>query len=238
MTRKFDRLVSFDERSREFPIRLLAPGTPRSVLWPCDLWLDQGPEGMCAGAAFTHELAAEPVAVRGLDLDYARQLYFDGQHNDEWAGGAYPGADPWYEGTSILGVAKALRKRGMIESYHFGFGLMDLILGLQVGPPVLGSRWYEMLEQPDGHGVVTLGGMMLGGHAYMCRGVDVERKRFIVRQSRGELHGLRGDILVPYDVMEVLLQEDGEACFPIGRQLTPVTRESGWSRFWKAITGR
>lgn len=238
MTRKFDRLVSFDERSRAYPVRRLTAGPAQSILWPCNLWLDQGSEGMCVGCGFTHELAAEPVPVPNLDLDYARELYWAGQRRDRYPGGAYPGARPYYEGTSILAVAKEVKARGLIESYNWGFGLMDLVIGLQVGPAVLGLPWYEMLEQPDGYGVVVLGGEMLGGHCVLCRGVDVERRRFIVRQSRGELHGLRGDILVPYDVMEPLLQEEGEACFPIGRQLTPVTRESGWSRFWKAITGR
>jgi hypothetical protein len=193
---------------------------------------------MCAGCGWTLELAAEPEAVRGLDLDYARQLYWDGQRRDEWQGGAYPGARPHYEGTSVLAVAKEVKARGLIESYHWGFGLDDLVAGLQVGPAVLGLPWFEMLEQPDGHGVVTLGGEMLGGHCVMCRGVDIDSRRFYVRQSRGEEHGLRGDILVPYDVMAALLAQDGEACFPIGRRLTPAKRESAWSRFWKAITGR
>ena len=202
------------------------------MLWPCDLWLDQGAEGMCAGCGWTHELAAEPVAVRGLGLDYARGLYHGGQRRDEWPGGAYPGALPYYEGTSILAVAKEVKARGMIDSYHWGFALFDLIVGLQVGPAVLGLPWPEMMEQPDGHGVVILGGEMLGGHCVMCRGVDVERKRFVVRQSRGELHGLRGDILVPYSVMATLLADNGEACFPVGRHLTPMTR-SAWWKFWK-----
>jgi hypothetical protein len=59
--RRLDRLISFDERSRNFPaVRStdpLATFPLRSFSWSCNAWLDQGQQGSCVGHAWAHELS-------------------------------------------------------------------------------------------------------------------------------------------------------------------------------------
>ena len=113
---RLDRLVEFDEKSRSFPIReLLRADEPRSYTWSLPVYLDQGYEGACVGFSWSHELAARPVEVQGVTNETARQVYFEAQRIDEWEGGAYDGAIPFYEGTSVLAGAKALQAQGKIK---------------------------------------------------------------------------------------------------------------------------
>ena len=56
-----DRIARFDERSREWGIRKLQPGEPRSYTWDCDTNLNQGNEGACVGFGWAQEAAARPV---------------------------------------------------------------------------------------------------------------------------------------------------------------------------------
>ena len=120
ITAKLDRRVSFDERSRAFPIRALIAATvePRSYEWPLDLRLDQGSEGACTGFAVTHEAAAEPFPVTGLTEDTARQVYHRARELDEWPGEAY-------EGSSVLAAMKAGVELGWYSEYRWAFGLDD-----------------------------------------------------------------------------------------------------------------
>lgn len=219
--RTFGRLIWFDERSWAYPVRSLAKERARSVLWRCPSWLDQGREGACVAFAWSHELASDPVPVQGVDETFARQLYYAAQRRDPWPGGAYPGAMPHYEGTTVLAAAKELRRRGIVENYYWAFGAEDLVHGLQVGPAVLGLQWHEGMQRPDSVGIVKPTGKVLGGHAILCRGFDMEGEFFILRNSWGADWGLNGDCVIFYDDMAKLLQEQGEACFPIGRRLTP-----------------
>ncbi len=72
--RRLDRLPSFDERSRNFPIRKLVAGLiPKTHIWECTQVLDQGPDGACVGFGITHELIATPVPVVGLNAKYAKE---------------------------------------------------------------------------------------------------------------------------------------------------------------------
>ncbi|MDD5706625.1 MAG: hypothetical protein PHR35_11940 [Kiritimatiellae bacterium] len=103
MTRNFDRLVCFDDRSRAFPIRTAGVARlPRTMQWACNAWLDQGSEGACVGFGLAHELAAEP-AVCKVSARFARErIYWEAQRRDGFAGGDYPGAKPKVPGTSVL----------------------------------------------------------------------------------------------------------------------------------------
>lgn len=142
------RIEQFDPRSLNFPIRALltAGEQPRSYLWPCEVWLDQGAVGACVGFSCAAELAAEPVPVPGMTNAEGLRIYKAAQQLDPWPGDAY-------EGTSVLAGVKVLQAEGHISEYRWAFGLDDLVLALgHKGPAVLGLNWYANmydLETPS-----------------------------------------------------------------------------------------
>lgn len=225
--RRLDRLVKFDKRSREYPVlTMMDRREPVAKEWACRRWLDQGNEGACVGFGCAHELIAEPVEAHGIDDAYAReQIYWHAQQIDEWPGGSYPGAEPQYEGTSVLSGIKVCKKLGWIDTYRWAFGLQDLILGVgYCGPAVLGLPWYEGMMKTDREGYIHRSGKQSGGHCILCRGVEPERKRFKLRNSWGRNWGMDGDCWISFEDLERLLNERGEAAFFIGRKQAPLGR--------------
>lgn len=222
---RLTRIVKFDDRSRLYPARTLELGAkkPRSYKWACDHWLDQGQEGACVGFAVTHELLAKPSIVKGLDAKFAiEKIYWEAQKTDEWPGGAYPGAKPVYEGTSVLDGVKAAQKLGYIREYRWAFGLEDLVLAVgYLGPAVLGLNWYEGMFDVESCGYIHVNGRIAGGHAILCNGVDVKRKTFNLHNSWGPSWGVGGDATISWTDMDRLLKEDGEACIPTSRSAKP-----------------
>lgn len=221
---RLTRLKQFDERSRSHPVMAVV-GTkkkPRSYTWFCGQHLDQGTEGACVGASMTHELIARPAEVAGLDMTFAKErVYWEAQRIDPWAGGSYPGASPRYEGTSILAGVKTIQKLGYIDGYTWAFGLNDLVMAVgYAGPAVLGLAWYEGMFDPQSCGYLHVTGGVAGGHAILCKGVDVKNKTFTLHNSWGTAWGNGGDALVHWDEMDRLLHEEGEAVIPTGRHKT------------------
>lgn len=217
---RLDRLVEFDERSRNFPIRAtfqVLPA-PRSYTWSVANWLDQGREGACVGFAWAHELLARPVCVPGLNDAFARDLYQRAQKIDQWPGGSYPGANPFYEGTSILAGAKIAKELGYIKEYRWAFGLDDLRLAVGFkGPAVIGINWYEGMFNPDAEGYLKPTGRIAGGHAILVYSNSERYKRFTVWNSWGRTWGRNGTAYISHEDMARLLSEQGEACIPVVR---------------------
>jgi len=212
------RLVNFDERSRDYPIRhLVEAKKQRSYTWRCQTYLDQGSEGACVGFSCAHELAARPVEVP-VDLALARSIYFDAQKIDPWPGGAYPGASPYYEGSSVLAGVTVLRNRGYVPQFRWAFGLQDLILSVgYMGPAIIGVNWYEQMFNTDRRHFIRVGGDVTGGHAIMVRGVSVPRRAFVLHNSWGAGWGHYGQAYISWSDMERLLHENGEAVIPLRR---------------------
>ncbi len=99
---RLDRLVLFDDASRNYPIRTLLTAEqyrkPRSYTWrfPTEWLLDQGREGACVSCGWGHELMSRPRVVTGINMPWCRErIYFEAQRIDPWPGGAYPGASPF-----------------------------------------------------------------------------------------------------------------------------------------------
>jgi len=214
--RRLDRLVEFDERSRNFPIRMLLPEEakkPRSYSWRCSSYLNQGQEGACVGFAWAHELSARPSEVRGVDAGIARGIYKKAQTLDEWKGEEY-------EGTSVLGGIKAVQALypNLIGEYRWAFGIDDVISTLSYfGPVVLGINWYSGMSIPDSRGLIKPTGAKRGGHAILARSVSLARREITLRNSWGSDWGDHGDCYIGFDDLEKLLHEEGEACVPVRR---------------------
>lgn len=210
--RKFGRLVEFDERSKQFPIRaLISAVKPRSYTWSCPIVLDQGSEPSCTGNAVAHEAAARPVEVLGITEKTAFAVYLRARELDEW-----PGEN--YEGSSVLGAIKAGTERGWYKEYRWAFSEDDLSLAVgHKGPAVLGINWYEGMSDPDKNGLIKAAGSVQGGHAILCNGYNVKTKLYRLHNSWGNAWGLKGECFISAADMARLLKEDGEACIPVIR---------------------
>jgi len=225
------RILQFDEKSREFPV-MAAVGSSkkaRSYTWRCLQYFDQGQEGACVGFAMAHELVARPAEVQHLSENFAREsIYWAAQKIDPWEGGSYPGAAPRYEGTSVLAGVKVLKELGYIEQYRWAFGLDDLVMAVgYCGPAVLGVPWYEGMFAPHSCGYLHTDGEPAGGHAILCKGVDVKARTFTLHNSWGSAWGNGGDALISWAEMEKLLHERGEAVIPMGRKKSLLSRLFG-----------
>lgn len=209
---RLDRLVQFDERSRNFPVMATVEAkAPRSYTWRGGPVTDQGREGACVGHAWTGELTARPSVISLQQPDnYAFQLYKRCQQIDEWPGEAY-------DGTSVLAGAKELTARGFLGEYLWAFNIDELILAVGYkGPAVLGIPWYDSMYRAD-NGVVKVSGRVVGGHAILARGVSLKTETVLLRNSWGLGWGRSGDARISFRDLETLLQQNGEACFPVKR---------------------
>jgi hypothetical protein len=190
------RVPEFDERSRAFGVReLLPPVGLVSKTWQCRLLLDQGirlsvpkwDPSACTGFSSTYDLAAYPQALKQsngapFNNEFAFSLYQLAKTLDEWAGESY-------EGSSVLGAAKALQKLGFIGEYRWAFGIDDMLAALShIGPVVTGTDWQtsQFGVRPSGLVLVEGGPSETeGGHAYMARGV-LTSATAIKRYMKGE----------------------------------------------------
>src|SRR5678809_1811678 len=113
------RLVQKDERNKDHPMpKKLVPSSVRRRMWFAGEVLDQGDTPQCVGYAGWGWLAGGPVVNKPPFSP--TDLYHWAQDNDEW-----PGSD--YEGSSTLGLMKALKSKGYIADYVWAFDAETLI---------------------------------------------------------------------------------------------------------------
>jgi hypothetical protein len=210
----FGRRPEFDDQSRQYPIRaLLEPERAlQTRIWPCETVLDQGNVGACVGFSWAHELAAKPEVVPNIDNLAGMQIYNRAQLLDQWSD------TPPQEGSSVLAGAKTVTEQGHLIEYRWAFGLNDLLDTLsQFGPAVLGINWYSGMMNPDNAGWIRPTGSIVGGHAILAVGINVEHKAVMLHNSWGPEWGLAGHAWIPFTDLDRLLQEHGEACIPVTR---------------------
>lgn len=98
--------------------------------------------GSCTANAATALISvlhdAATLADVGLDITdtaaaeaWAISLYSDATHRDQWLDDSWPSTDC---GSSGLGVAKALRSRGLVDQYGHATTAHELCALLQTGP--------------------------------------------------------------------------------------------------------
>lgn len=217
---------------------------PRSQKWDIDIWLDQGMEGACVGFGYSHDLAAMPVPVEELTNPYAQKLYYRIQKEDPWMGGAYPGAYPFYEGTSVLTGAKVCKDLGYYTEYRWALDAKDIAEGIAYeGPGIFGLNWYTGMFDVDERGFIHPTGRVEGGHCLIATDIHIKYKRpwmawiakhawfmrhhdlwdyvdmdnsyIVLHNSWGPTWGVNGKAKLTLSELEFLMEQQGEACFPV-----------------------
>jgi len=218
-----DRLVEFDDTSRNFQIRGLLEAMPArkpiSKLWRVGPTLNQGTEGACVGFSMTHRLMSEPVMNTGLNDRTARELYKLAQKFDQWPGDNY-------SGTSVLAGVKAAKSKGYVTAYHWvgagsGRVMNDIMDSLSyVGPVVFGIAWMESMFEPRPSGLLEVDtSKQAGGHAIcavqlllggMLNGETQKMDLVGFQNSWGPRWGARGMCYMKIEDLEKLMKMQGE----------------------------
>lgn len=99
-------------RNRGGHATCLKPSDRKDV---ADWWrfYDQGVEGRCVEFAWLRAMSL--LFRRRYDIT-SKWHYHEMQRFDEWEGGSYPGANPFYEGTSVRAGAEIMRTQGAIRA--------------------------------------------------------------------------------------------------------------------------
>lgn len=111
--------------------------------------------GSCTANAATALLSIlhtkERLATAGLNTDssaeaetWAIGLYAEATSLDQWNNYTWPSQDC---GSSGLGVAKALRNRGLIDQYGHATTGLQLCMLLQTGPVLMGLPWHAAFTE-------------------------------------------------------------------------------------------
>lgn len=172
--------------------------------------------GSCTGNAATALLSVildkDRAAAAGLDTRdaaaaerFAIDLYAHATTLDRWHQYTWPTTDC---GSSGLGIAKALRARGLISQYGHATTAEELCTLLQTGPVLMGMPWYAQFSDPDRDGFIDavpgwLSSPLEGGHEVCLTALESvvfdgdlllpEHTVLRFRNSWGRSWGDRGD---------------------------------------------
>lgn len=231
--RRLDRIPAFDQRSLSYRVNRALNDNQQTLItrsWKAPTGttvLDQGQEGACVGFGVTNELLYYPVPVRGLDATFAREkIYWVAQREDPWPGGAYPTANPRYEGTSVLYGVKAAADLGYYTEYSWATAEKEMALGVgHLGPAIIGIDWTEDMFEPDATGFLHATGDKLGGHCILVTAVNIRSGYYTLHNSWGPDWGNHGDAKISRTDMAKLLDADGECCIITQRNQPPPVKK-------------
>jgi len=199
------------------PTRKPIPPTPtptpivNSKYWDANGWWgNQGNTSQCVGYAWAHWIEDGPVGHDGVaPIIKPDLIYTEAQKIDEW-----PGEN--YNGTSVRAGAKYLQSTNKIKSYYWGYDLDTLVKTvLNLGPVVVGSYWYQSMFYPDSNGLIRINGSVVGGHAYVINGIDLDKRLFRIKNSWGRTWGLQGHAFISFTDMSRLISMSGEICLAV-----------------------
>lgn len=219
--RRLDRLVQFDERSRNFGIAEVLPEGFKSKTWRLHDRLDQGPDGACVGFGTTHRIAALPISFGGATYEYAFKLYKAAQKLDPWEGEAY-------EGTSVLAGVKAAQTLGHFSAYRWCFTIEDIMRAVaHEGPVLIGIDWLNDMFTPDEQGLLHPAGGVAGGHCLIIRGLTLDPRGvrkgvgpvFRVTNSWGANWGENGEAYIRVEDYERHLMPGADQCVPTEKRV-------------------
>jgi hypothetical protein len=202
---------------------------PKSVLHRLDApALDQGRLSACTGFAAAQWLNCGKAKNSRAKYNYTSRgrrdsryvtnnggiaLYMTATQDDDfdWT---YPPID---NGSSSLGVAKALRGFGAIDRYDWTFSFAGFLAALQAQPVLLGTVWTDSMFDPDADGIIraTTSLDIDSGHEYLARGINWPRQLIRIRNNWTPEWGINGDAYIPFVDMEKLLDAQGDSLVPV-----------------------
>jgi hypothetical protein len=192
--------------------------------------LDQGDTGTCVGHAWRNFLRCAPIQTEKAgpsQFDIYRSAVLKDSWSDNDDEAQLPDGDPGLDfGTSVRAGAEAVTDFGRLKSYVWAFSLQPTVEWvLTQGPVVLGTNWYSTLSRPDADGIarITARATVIGGHAYLLRGVDTRRALARCTNSWGDGWGKSGEFFLPFEDLERLILEDGETCAAVQKRLSAKT---------------
>lgn len=227
--RRLDRCQEFDELSRNHPLQLPPKVELKNKIWTLTSshYGDQHAEGACVEFGITHELGAQPFVVPVKTLQVIRgehRIYWPAQRGDPWAGGSYPGAEPFYEGTSVLSGLKIAVDLGFYSGYRWTFNMDDHVRGVvNEGPAVVGIEMTDGMMSTDNAGLMRDIGSEVGGHCMAWIGAlfghrltRAHRKMdlAVLAQSWGLDYGDHGRVYMELGELENRLNAGGEVAHP------------------------
>ena len=183
---------------------------------------NQGDTGACTGFTGldlinTARFSAVRRRVNG-DLGYLHnEIGFSFYHQntvaDEWPE-TWPPTDT---GSSVLAMAKVLKKLGYLSQYAWADSFDSMLQALSKGPVMLGTLWTTGMSDPDSSGLIRPTGDLAGGHAYIARGKDYLHRRIRCRNHWTKNWGVRGEFYVGFDDIKWLLapEQQGECVVPV-----------------------
>jgi Papain family cysteine protease len=206
------RLIQKDHRNLQFPLpKMEVPDDVRRRFWWAGDVYDQGDTPQCVGYAGYGWLTGGPI-VNKPNFTQA-DLYHWAQERDEWPGEGY-------DGTSTLGLMKALKDKNYIGEYRWATDAETLIAWLLMkGPVLVGTSWFRDMFTPHNKtGFIHPTGADDGGHEWRIIGADRDKigddgKKGAVRMvnSWGKKWGLQGRAWIGFDDLDFLIKHDGEA---------------------------
>ena len=227
------RQVEHDERSRAFAFEAPEAPTRHDTVWPDSApVLDQKATSSCTGNASAQLLntvmfapAREAKNKRNSWLTEADALsiYSLGTHLDGFGPSQY--YPPHDDGSSGLGVAKAMQQMGYIDRYSHCFSFTSFLAAIQTQPVIVGTDWTTPMFDVDSRGFVHPGPLndqtIQGGHEYLCRGVSFTGDWLLFRNSWGPRWGggpgiAPGEFKMALEDFKSLLADSGDVIVPHG----------------------
>lgn len=227
------RRISLDENDKKFLVRrrLAAAADvslPRRKTWRIGgKSLDQGSTGTCVGHAWKNFLRCAPIRTEIGPTPW--DIYRKAISVDEWTDNDAEIIDinnaNLQSGTSVRAGAQTMIEFGRLKSYLWAFDLQSVIEWvLTQGPLVLGINWYSTFNNPDHEGIIKLSetSTILGGHAILCRGINLKTSLATLENSWGDTWGKSGACYIPLSTLERLIHEQGECCTAIETKILPI----------------
>ncbi len=108
-------------------------------------------------------------------------------------------------GTSLKSGLKALQKMGFVKSYYYSDKIDEILVAiLNLGPVAVGVDWHYGMD--DCNGRLAISGGVVGQHALLIYGVDLDRKDFLIANSYGVGWGQGGKARVDFATMNKIFK--------------------------------